>query len=80
MRDQVAHRPDRGAEGHAPGAAEEQAVLDVAAQRGGELVVDAELPHARVAVAQPALRQALQASVQRAHAARDRLIAGSFSR
>ena len=51
--------PDLAAEGKRRRAAEEQSLADVAAQSGGELHVDAELADLRIAVAQPALDEAV---------------------
>ena len=58
--DELAHGDDAFAERQRADAAEEQALQAVAAQRRGELGVDAELAPARKAVAQPALRQAVE--------------------
>ena len=58
--DQRAHGGDALAERQRARAAEEQALVDLAAQRGGQSLVDAELAPARQAVAQAALRQAVE--------------------
>ena len=60
MEHQFAHGPDLAAEGKISLSEKEQPAANVAAQRGGELVVDAELSPALLAVSQSALRQAVE--------------------
>src|SRR5262245_55789676 len=57
--DQFAHRADRAAERQPLGAAEEETPVDVAGESEGEALVDAELSHLRLSVAQPANLEAV---------------------
>src|SRR5438093_3510022 len=58
--DQLAHAADLAAEGQCAAAAEEQAALHITVQRRGELLIDAELAPAGLAVTQAALREAVE--------------------